>query len=56
VPQPAEARLPGCRCAHEYKPHTELPYGDTVTGGKWKKPFPDPGTYDGAEALKLVKV
>ncbi|GFR47810.1 hypothetical protein Agub_g9587 [Astrephomene gubernaculifera] len=38
-------------CGHPWNNTVELPFGDPMNGGEWRRPYPDPGTYEGGTYL-----
>ncbi len=39
------------RCAHEWNPDTGVPFGDPMSGGVWKRDWPDHGSYEGGTSF-----
>ncbi|PNW72358.1 hypothetical protein CHLRE_16g672049v5 [Chlamydomonas reinhardtii] len=44
VPNPKSSVI---QCGHDWQDHIETPFGDPMGGGEWRRPYPDPGTYEG---------
>jgi len=39
------------RCAHDWQPDVGVPWGDPVSGGEWKRDWPDHGSYEGGSSF-----
>ncbi|PNH02334.1 hypothetical protein TSOC_011711 [Tetrabaena socialis] len=39
------------QCGHPWPNEPLLPYGDPLSGGLWRRPYPDSGTYEGGSFL-----
>lgn len=52
-----DGSLFGFRCASdaEWRPSTDLPLGNPVTGGEWDKARDDPGSYNGDTLYEMAK-